>query len=171
MNSTASIAIPGIKARTALLDIIALAFIYFTPAISHLLSFPLYLLEPMRIMLILSLAHTSKKNAYLIALSLPIFSFIISAHPSVMKSLLITGELFFNVWLFYYLSGKIKNIFGVAVVSILLSKIAYYAGKFLFISAGLIESELISTPIYLQMIVTVVLGGYIYLVNSKSKID
>lgn len=167
MNNTASIAIPGNKARTALLDIIALAFIYFTPAISHLLNFPLYLLEPMRIMLILSLAHTSRKNAYLIALSLPIFSFIISAHPSVLKSLLITGELFLNVWLFYYLSGKIRNIFGAAVVSILLSKIAYYAGKFLFISVGLLESELISTPIYLQVIVTVVLGGYIYLVNSK----
>ncbi len=167
MNNTAAIAVSANKTRTILIDILALAFIYFTPAISHLFSFPLYLLEPMRIMLILSIAHTSRKNAYLIALSLPIFSFVISAHPSVLKSLLITGELFMNVWLFYYLSEKIKNVFGSAVISIVLSKAAYYTFKFLFISAGLLATELISTPLYLQAAVTIILGGYIYLISFK----
>lgn len=167
MNSNTTLAIPGNRIRTILIDLSALMFIYFTPAVSHLLNFPLYLLEPMRIMLILSMAHTSRKNAYLIALSLPIFSFIISAHPSVLKSLLITGELFMNVWLFYYLSQKIKNVFGSAVLSIILSKAAYYTFKFLFISAGLLATELVSTPLYLQAAVTIILGGYLYLISTR----
>jgi hypothetical protein len=164
MENTASLVLSAKNIRTALIDISALLFIYLTPAISHLFSFPVYLLEPMRIMLILSLAHTSKKNAYLIALTLPLFSFLISAHPSIIKSLLITGELLFNVWLFLYLSEKIKNVFGAAAASIIVSKIAYYAVKYLLISSALITGGLISTPLMIQAVVTLVLSGYLYFV-------
>ncbi|MDY0202455.1 MAG: hypothetical protein RBR40_15895, partial [Tenuifilaceae bacterium] len=59
-----------------LFDIFALAFIYLIPTISHMLSFPLYLIEPMRIALVLALVHTTKRNAYIIALTLPLFSFL-----------------------------------------------------------------------------------------------
>jgi hypothetical protein len=162
MNNTLVLSEKNIK--TAVIDFSALLFIFFTPAISHLFSFPVYLLEPMRIMLILSLVHTSKKNAYLIALTLPLFSFLISAHPSIIKSLLITGELLFNVWLFLYLSEKIKNVFGAAAASIIVSKIAYYAVKYLLISSALITGGLISTPLMIQAVVTLVLSGYLYFV-------
>ena len=123
----------------------------------------------MRIMLILSIAHTSEKNAYLIALSLPIFSFVISSHPSIYKSLLITGELFLNVYLFFFLSNKVKNIFGTAILSIVLSKTAYYLFKYLFITTGLITSELVSTPLMIQAAVTLVLSGYLYFILEKNK--
>jgi hypothetical protein len=169
MNNTATVVLSQKNIKTAVIDFSALLFIYFTPAISHLFSFPIYLLEPMRIMLILSLAHTSKKNAYLIALSLPIFSFLISTHPSIIKSLLITGELAFNVWLFFYLSQKIKNVFGAAAASIIISKIAYYIFKFLLISTALISGSLISTPLLLQLGVTIVLSGYLYFVVAKKQ--
>jgi hypothetical protein len=120
-------------------------------------------------MLVLSLAHTKKNNAYLIALSLPLFSFLISSHPSVLKSLLITGELCLNVWLFFYLSDKVKNIFGAAVLSILISKIAYYIFKFLFISAGLLNSDLVSTPLLLQFSVMLILSGYLFFVYKRNR--
>jgi hypothetical protein len=168
MNNTATILLSSKNIKTVILDISALLFIYLTPAISHLFSFPIYLLEPMRIMLILSLAHTSKKNAYLIALTLPIFSYLISTHPSIIKSLLITGELVFNIWLFYYLSEKIKNIFGAAAASIVLSKIAYYIFKYLLLTAGLITGSLVSTPLLLQLTVTIVLSGYLFFMLRKS---
>lgn len=169
MNNSAILTISPDKIKTTLFDITALLFIYFTPAISHLLNFPLYLVEPMRVMMVLSLAHTSKKNAYLIALTLPVFSFIISSHPVVLKSLLITGELMLNVWLFIYFSGKIKNVFSSAVLSIILSKAAYYIFKYILISTGLLQSELVSTPLMLQAVMTLVFSGYLFLVFSRKK--
>ena len=81
------------KIKTIVFDLMALLCIYLVPAVSHLFSFPVYYLEPMRIMLILAIAHTTRKNAYLIALTLPLFSLLISAHPSLIKTSLITGEL------------------------------------------------------------------------------
>ncbi len=160
MNTTA-ITLSSARAKIIFVDITALLFIYFTPAISHLLNFPLYLLEPMRIMLILSLAHTNRRNAYLIALTLPLFSLIISSHPSVLKSLLITAELFLNVYLFIYFSEKIRHIFGAALLSIIISKSVYYIFKYIFITSGMLQSELISTPLLLQGVVAIILSGYL----------
>jgi hypothetical protein len=149
--------------KSIVLDIIALTFIYFVPTISHLLSVPVYLVEPMRIMLILAIAHTSKRNAYLLALTLPLFSFLISAHPNVFKALIMTIELVFNVWLFYALSAKWKNQFVSMLASIVISKVFYYLLKFGLISLVIIEGTLISTPIYLQAITTLVFSGYVFL--------
>ena len=107
MANTISLDRSNQHVKSALLDIFALVFVYFVPTLSHLAQLPLYLLEPMRIMLILAIAHTTRKNAYLLALTLPLFSFVISMHPSLVKSILITAELLLNVWLFYFLLKKI----------------------------------------------------------------
>jgi len=133
------------------------------PTISHLLSIPIYLFEPMRIMLILALAHTTHRNAYLLALTLPIFSMVVSGHPVFLKTILITAELVLNVWLFIFLSGKVKNAFVAMVGSIIASKLFYYGIKFLLLSAVLLEGSLVSTPLYLQGITTIILSGYILL--------
>lgn len=156
----------GIK--SVLLDIVALAFIYFIPTISHMFSIPFYLLEPMRIMLILSLAHSGKLNSFFIAFSLPLFSFLISSHPSVEKSILLTAELGINVWLFYEFSKRFNRFYS-AVIAIGIGKIFYYALKYTFILLGILDSELVSTPIYLQIIVMFALSGYVYLISSAKK--
>ncbi|MGE5432368.1 MAG: hypothetical protein ACM3QX_14900 [Syntrophomonadaceae bacterium] len=157
----------GIK--NVLLDIIALAFIYFVPAISHMFSIPFYLIEPMRIMLILSMAHSGKLNSFFIAFSLPLFSFLISSHPSAEKSILLTAEMAMNVWLYYEFSRKFNGFYS-ALIAIGIGKVFYYALKYTFILLGILDSELITTPIYLQVITMLVLSGYIYLISSvKSK--
>jgi len=79
--------------KSLALDFIALAIIYFIPTLTHLFSFPLYYIEPMRIMVILAIAHTTKRNAYLLALTLPLFSLLVSGHPILYKSLLMSVEL------------------------------------------------------------------------------
>ncbi len=58
-------------------------------------------------MLILAIAHTSRKNAYLIALTLPLFSLLISAHPSLIKTSLITGELVTQCLVILFPSTKV----------------------------------------------------------------
>ena len=153
------------KIKNIVFDLIALLAIYLVPAVSHLLSFPVYYLEPMRLMLILAIVHTTRKNAYLIALTLPLFSLLISAHPSLIKTSLVTGELLLNVWLFFFVSEKLSNKTLSIFLSIIASKLLYYFVKFLLINSVLMSGELISTPIYIQLIMLVLFSGYIYLMN------
>lgn len=167
--NVAAITLSNIKVRSVLLDLTAILFIAFAPALSHMFALPIYMLEPMRIMLILSIVHTSRNNSYLIALVLPAFSFIISTHPSVIKTLLISSELILNVFLFGLFLNYIKNSFAAVFASILISKVFYYTVKFGFLSFGIIGGELIATPIYLQAIVTTVLSIYLFILFRTEK--
>ncbi len=153
------------KINSIVFDLIALLAIYLVPAFSHLLNLPIYFLEPMRIMVILAIVHTSRKNAFLIALTLPLFSFLISAHPSLVKTSLITSELLLNVFLYFFLFEKLSNKTLSIFLSIIASKIFYYLVKFLLINSVLISGDLISTPMYIQILMVLVLSGYIYLVS------
>lgn len=153
--------------KSIILDIAAIAFIYFVPAISHLLSLPVYYIEPMRLMLILALVHTTKQNAYIIALTLPLFSFLISAHPVFPKMLLIAFELSLNVFIFYALVNKFKNTFVPILISIIASKMVYYLIKFGLIQLAVIKSGLISTPMAMQIATTLIFSTYLFLLFKK----
>jgi len=150
-----------------LINAAALVLIYFIPTLSHLLNFPLYLIEPMRLMLILAMVHGDRRNAYLLAATLPLFSFAISAHPVFYKMVLISAELTLNVWLFFMLRERFKNNFAAMVSAIILSKVAYYLLKAIFISAVLIGPGLFSTPIWIQLLTTLIFSGYAFLVLRK----
>jgi hypothetical protein len=153
-----------------LFDIISLTFIYFIPTISHLVGLPLYLIEPMRLMLVLALVHTNKYNAYIIALTLPLFSFLISAHPHLPKMMLITTELVFNVWLFNFIFNRSGKAFAAIISSIVISKAAYYAFKFALISLAVLpNSNLVATPIYIQVITTLVFSVYLAVLFKKKE--
>lgn len=147
--------------KDILFDLFAIAFITVTPALSHISALPVYLLEPMRIVVLLALVHTSKRNAYLLTVGLPLFSFLISTHPSFVKASLISSELALNIILFYMLSKKISNYFGVALFSIVISKVYYYIVKFGLLQAGLLGGELTASPLWLQAVLSLVFAGYI----------
>ena len=153
--------------KSSVFDLLAIGFIYIVPVISHLFALPIYYLEPMRLMLILGIAHTSKKNAYILALTLPLFSFIISAHPVFLKTMLISAELLLNVWLYFFLVEKIKNQFGSIFLSIAISKVIYYIVKFGLLSVLLLEGSLVSTPIYVQVITMSLFSVYIFLLKKR----
>lgn len=167
MKSTAIIFRNKLNIKILIFDSIVLATIYFIPALSHTMALPVYLIEPMRLMLIIAIAHTSRMNAYLLAATIPLFSFLVSAHPHFIKMLLITVELLLNVWLFYFMLKKSDNIFFSILSSILVSKIAYYLLKFGLISALFIEGNLVATPLLLQAIMTLIFSGYIFLIFRK----
>lgn len=166
-----SLSLKRISIKTILVDLIFLAAIVFLPALSHMFSFPFYLFEPMRILLIISIAYTSKTNSFIVAAALPVLSFALSTHPAVFKTFLILSELSLNVWLFFVLSKKFKNYFGGMAVSIILSKLFYYGAKFLMIYTGLIAGDLVSTPIYLQGSIGLVLSVYIYFVWKNNSAE
>jgi len=170
MANTITLVRSNVNVKSILIDLAALTFIYLVPTLSHLTSIPLYLLEPMRIMLILAIAHTTKKNAYILALTLPVFSFVISMHPTIIKSLLITAELFLNVWLFYYLLKRTGNQFIAMLSSIVISKVFYYLVKFLLITMVFMQTSLVSTPLILQFATTFIFSGYIYLIYRRREV-
>jgi hypothetical protein len=147
---------------------IALVFVYFVPTLSHLLNFPLYLIEPMRIVLVLALVHTSRVNAFVLAVTLPLFSFLVSGHPVFYKMILISAELLVNVGLFYLTFSKTRNAFISILISIAASKALYYLAKFI-ISVVIIKSgeSLIATPIYIQLATTLVFALYAGFVFKK----
>lgn len=165
-----AIRLPIIKSisGTVLFDIVILAFIYLLPAISHLLAFPLYYMDPMRFVLIFALLHTSKRNTYIIALTLPLFSFLISSHPSIIKAGLLSTELLINVILFFILFSKTNSRIISLIFSILISKVIYYIIKFVLIDTGVLADRLFSTPFYYQAIVILIISLYV-LIFEKFK--
>ncbi len=145
--------------RTILIDFIAITFIYLLPSLSHLTNVPLYIIEPMRLAVIFCLLHTNKKNTFLVAITIPLFSLVVSSHPAILKSVLIICELMINLLLFYFLVKK-TNAFVSMFLSIVFSKIVYYSAKYIFIQMNMIESNLISTPMLVQWLIAIGLSLY-----------
>ena len=154
--------------RTGLLDSAALAFVFFAPALAHLISFPVYMIEPMRLMMVLSLAHSSKRNSYILALCLPLFSFIVSGHPEFTKMMIITGELLLNVFLFYWLLRKSGNAFISMITAIIVSKMASYTMYLLVFSLAFVKAEAETGFVLVQVGTTIVFSCYIFLFGKKS---
>jgi hypothetical protein len=151
------------KSRVVIYDIVALSVIYLIPTLSHLFNFPVYYLDPMRLMVFLLIVHTDRKNSFIIAGTLPLISYLTSSHPLLLKSLAMSAELMFNVWMFYELSKIIKNKFFPAALSILISKIAYYILKYFLISMSLISLDVISTPLYFQFTALLIISLYTFI--------
>lgn len=166
-----SIAISRFGMKTLLYDLFACAVITFIPAFSHMTSIPVYYFDPIRIILFLSIIYTSKENVYLLTLILPFFSFMISQHPVFLKSWLMSSELTLNVFLFFYLNKRFENTYISIAVSIIASKIYYYAGKFVLISLGLLSMDFVATPIYYQIIVWIALSLIVGYVIKKKKVS
>jgi hypothetical protein len=150
-----------------IIDILLLIALYLLPAISHALVIPFYLVDPMRIMIFVSILLTNKKNSYLLALTIPLFSFLIDSHPVLIKSVLIASELSFNLFLFYSLYKKTKNIFVITFLSIAVSKVFYYFLKYVAIETGLLNSSLISTSLWIQLVLTTVISLAVWFISEK----
>ena len=151
-----------------LLDIAVLAFIYYVPAMVHGYSFPIYYCEPMRLSLFVSIfiLGENKKNTYFLALTLPIFSYMISGHPVAMKNVIMTVELLTNVFLLYYLSNMRLNRFVSCFASIAVSKLLYYGMKYALIRAGILKTGVIDTPLAIQLVLTTILS-FIFIITYK----
>ena len=148
-----------IKLKTLIIwDVFFILVLYMVPTLSHLASVPLYKFEPMRCVLLANLLVTgNKKNAYFMSMTLPLFSFCVGGHPIYIKALLMTIELFTNVLLFDIISNRQKNYSVVIAISIILSKLLYYLLKYLSIVLGFLAGPLITTNLFVQFVVIVMI--------------
>ena len=155
-------------------DVMALTVIYFVPTISHWLSFPLFLIDPMRILLFLGYLYTNNKyNTFLLAATIPLISTLFGGHPPFFKSVLISFELITNISLFVLVTKRLKmETFTGMLLTIILSKCLYYFAKYIFITVGLLPGPLVTTGLKDQFIAAVALSCLFkvlfYIKNKKS---
>ena len=74
------------------------------------------------------------------------------------KNILISVELVTNLFVFFILIKRINITFLSVFISIVVSKIIYYLIKYAIVLLGVLEMEIISTAIYIQFIVAIVLS-------------
>ena len=153
-----------------LVDLAALALIYFIPATVHFTGIPLYMIEPMRLMLILSMAHASRNNTVFLALTLPLFSYLVSGHPEAVKMIIITGELVLNTLMFYWLVKKFNHSFFAILISIVVSKLACYLAYWPVFSFSFVVAEASPDFLIIQLITTLVFSFYISVILKKNNL-
>jgi hypothetical protein len=152
----AALANLGKYRNTFLIDVALLAGLYLLPSFSHVTALPLYMFEPMRVALLVALLFTNRANAYLIAFTLPLASFMITGHPLPFKALLMGIELSILVASYGYLVQTARiPAFAALTAAILFSKVVYYTMKFAALGAGLLSGGLVSTPLQTQVILAV----------------
>lgn len=166
MTRTKSITLPANLPATSLIDLSIVAILYLLPGITHILPVPLYLIDPMRLLVFLTLLTTHRTNSLVLAASLPFLSTLFSGHPIFPKNILIATELSLNVMLFHWIFSKRDSVLVAGSLSILISKVFYYALKFGFISAGILGGALISTSLGYQLIPLILLPLLLYAIHT-----
>lgn len=166
--------------HTLFKDALILAAICIVPAVSHIIAFPLYKLNPMLFFLLLSmLLVRDRRNAFLMAVLIPTVSMLVTGMPAPMKGLCMIAELLTVVGTYQFLYHKlVVNLSNQLVVSrsnrlvvsrsifvsILAGKMVFYALKALLVESG---GHLIGTAIWLQMAVMVVFSLLFAVAVSK----
>lgn len=142
---------------TLLTDVIVVVALYTSISYAHVFPFPLYMLDPMKLLVLVVVIFTGRRNTFFLAATLPLFSFLMTGHPIFPKFLVMSIELIvFSAILF---SEKL-GIYGENArffFAILLSKMIYYATKAILIGAGLLSSSLFTTPIKIQLFAILIL--------------
>ena len=148
MKATQIKALPFV--RTLSIDLVLLSAACMVPTASHLLALPLYQLNPMLLMLLAAvlLVH-DRRNAYLMALLLPMVSMLAVGMPTPLKALCMSAEFATVV----FLSGRMQrwnsrflSSFGAMVLAVVGGKCVYYLLKALIISPAV----LVTTPLWIQ---------------------
>jgi len=170
MNRIATFPIPNRYLKVAFVDLGVLAALYLLPAITHLLPVPVYLIDPMRLLLFLTLTTTTRSNAIILAGSMPLLATLFSGHPIFPKNIIIAAELIINVAVFYLLINRTRSILFAGVSAILVSKVSYYLIKFGFLSFGLLEGQLVTTPILYQAVPVILLPVLLVLMNDLKNV-
>ena len=169
MENTLALLTNKEKFKTLVFDIICVGVMFFVPAVSHISKLPLYLFEPLRIMIILSVVHTRKENTYIMAVALPVFSYLVSGHPFFGKMIVICFEMLLNIGLFFIFSKFIKNNFLSMTLAILISKGFYYFCQYVFLRELSEIYNIGEHPLYIQGLLSIAMSVYVYYILKRKK--
>lgn len=146
-------------------DIVLLALICVVPAISHVAGVALYKLNPMLLCLSASMLLVGdRRNAYLMAVLLPLTSMVVTGMPLMANMLCMIPELLVFVALFDISRRRIP-LFVSYVAAALASKVVFYALRALFVAPVV----LIGTSVWLQLGAVAAWGLVFCLVSALIK--
>ena len=147
------------------LDAVLLVAACFIPTISHLLAFPLYLLNPMlAFLLICILFGRDWRNALALAVLMPLVSCLFVGMPTAPKMVCMMAELATVVGVFSLLT-RYLSVFVSIVTAIFVGKIVYYLLKAWIIAPVV----LVDTAWWIQLGVVVLWGGLFAVLYKKVK--
>ncbi|MCS7052865.1 MAG: hypothetical protein NZM09_03915, partial [Ignavibacterium sp.] len=143
--------------KISLINFIGISLAILVPILSHITDIPFYYLEPMRLISILIYISFNKKNGLIYALYMPLLNTLVTGHPTFFKSVLIATELLINLYLIDFLSRKSKLAFTLQLfISIVLSKIYYYLLKLLLLNVSILQGELFSSDLTIQLVFIII---------------
>ncbi len=151
--------------RVAAVDILLIGLMIIVPTVSHALSFPLYKLNPMLLCLLAGmLIVRDHRNAFLLALLLPLVPMIVTGMPAPAKSVCMIGELLAIVGT-YQLFEKKMPVFLAMMSAILTGKVFYYLLKAVLIS----PVALVGTEWWMQLAVVTVWCGLFSFISVRRR--
>ncbi len=165
--SAESLALTKSRLNIIILDVFILTAVYTSVMFAHLLPIPLYQLDPMKIFLMAAIIYSSRGNAMLMAVTLPLFSTLSVGHPIFPKNIIISLEL---IVFTAVITSFVFNRFGSNVqflLAVLISKIGYYMLKAALISMGTLNMPLFSTRIEMQIISVAILFSVFWLMKLQ----
>jgi len=152
------------------IDVIVISVFVLIPTISHIINYPMYLFDPMKIILLLAFLSTKNENVFFLIITIPISSWIISGHPIFPKFILIILEnlTVFTLYLIFYRQFNINKLvlFNLAII---IGKLVYYSLKTVYIKFGILQGEIFSTNIKFQLASVILLNLIITLYYFSHK--
>ena len=138
--------------RIAAIDAVLLVVACGIPALSHLLAWPLYWLNPMLLVLLSGMLLVGdRRNAYLLAVLLPVVSMLAVGMPTPTKAFCMVAEYATVVFVSGRLqawNGRFVGALGAMLLAMLAGKVVYYLLKAFVLSPAV----LVSTPIWVQLV-------------------
>lgn len=137
----------------------------FIPTVSHLLAFPLYMLNPMLALLLIGiLVGHDWRNALALAVLMPLVSCLLVGMPTAPKMVCMMAELATVVGVFSLLS-RYLSVFVSIATAIFAGKCVYYLLKAWIIAPAV----LVDTVWWVQLGVVVLWGGLFAVFYEKVK--
>ena len=153
----------------AAIDSVLLVVACGVPTLSHLLAWPLYWLNPMLLVLLAGMMLVSdRRNAYLLAVLLPVVSMLAVGMPTPLKAFCMVAEYLTVVFVSSRLqtwNGRFVGTMGAMLLAMLAGKVVYYLLKAVLLAPAV----LVSTPIWVQLVVVLVAAA-IYATVMKQKV-
>ena len=158
-------------ARTALIDATLVATACLIPAVSHLLTLPLYKLNPMLMVIAAGLLLTrSRWNAYLLALVVPFATCLLAGMPTPLGALCMVCEYTVLVTVFNITGSRTGfwGMFGSILAAVVAGKVVYYFAKWLLLQ----PYQLIGTSIVWQIVsMLAISAAFAFLWCKKKQIN
>lgn len=153
----------GSTLRTLAIDALLIAVVCTVPALSHVFSLPFYQLNPMALCLLAGMVLVAdRRNAFLLAVLLPVVSMLAVGMPSPLKAVCMVAEMLTVAGAYSLLQRRLRP-FGSVLAALLGGKVVYYLLKALLISPAV----LVGTSIWLQLATVVVYSIAFAFVSNK----